>query len=71
MKTQLAPKPKHAAPSANSLERRREAIQRKAAAVNRCWSAGERRLRSELARQLQLRLFATIVQANCQTLSVA
>ena len=71
MKTQLATRPKRAAPTAKSLGRRREAIQRKAAAVNRCWSAGERRVRSELARQLQLRLFATIVQANCQSLSVA
>ena len=71
MTTANAMQLKHARPAAKSLQRRRASIERKAAAVNRCWSAAERRLRSELAGQLQLRLLASIVKAHSRALSVA
>lgn len=72
MRTLIAMNSKRNNPTARatSTERRREEIGRKAAAMNRHWSADERQVRSELAEHLQRRLFATIVDANERLLSV-
>lgn len=71
MQTSTTLKLKNAAARGNSPQNRREQIARKAAAVNREWSAVERGQRAELAEQLQRQLFAAIVSANAQLQSVA
>ena len=71
MKTSTTLKIKNTAVRGNSPEKRREEIARKAAMVNREWSATERRQRLKLAEQLQHQLFAAIVNANSQLQSVA
>lgn len=71
MKSSTTLKLKNVPARGNSPKNRREVIARAAAAVSRDWSAAERRLRLELAGQLQRKLFAAIVDTNAPLQSVA
>ena len=62
---------KNIARRAHLPERRREEIDRKAAVVSRAWSTDERAQRAAIARQMQRRLFASIVGASQGLQSVA
>ena len=60
MRTSSPIKSKRACRSTRSIQRHRNEIDRRAAAIKRHWSARERNQRGSLAKQLQSMLFASM-----------